>query len=119
MYGMKLDIINGEHQGLIFPAWRLVFPVTPKRIILPVKQQEESGGKERWRQVDVCVLLIFIVDIPSVMVWNMKSKRGVHAIPGTPYKGEARRGKGRTGSLLSLRSNRARTHLRSETRQSF
>ena len=52
---MKLDIINGEHQGLIFPAWRLVFSMTSKGIILPVtirkSQKEEkyvlSSGRVR------------------------------------------------------------------------
>ena len=43
---MKLDIINGEHQGLIFPAWRLVFPMTPKGIILPTGAPRKSQKKE-------------------------------------------------------------------------
>jgi hypothetical protein len=43
MHGMKLDIIDGEHQGLIFPAWYLVFPMAPKRIILP----ENGGSSEK------------------------------------------------------------------------
>lgn len=42
MDGMKLDVINREHQGLIFPAWRLVLSVTSKRIILP-----ESHGRQK------------------------------------------------------------------------
>ena len=50
MHGMELDIINGEHQGLIFPAWRLVLPMTPKRIILPENgarsdESEEKGNR--------------------------------------------------------------------------
>jgi hypothetical protein len=44
VYGMKLDVINGEHQGLIFPAWRLVFSMTSEGIVLPgnrVRSQKE------------------------------------------------------------------------------
>ena len=32
---MKLDVINREHQTLIFPAWRLVLSMTSKRIVFP------------------------------------------------------------------------------------
>ena len=43
MYGMKLDVIDGEHQSLIFPARRLVFPMTSKGIVLP----ENSGSQKK------------------------------------------------------------------------
>lgn len=46
MHGMKLDIIDRKHQGLIFPAWRLVFPMTPERIILPEKPWQSEKSEE-------------------------------------------------------------------------
>lgn len=46
MDGMKLDVVDGEHQGLILPAWRLVFSMTPERIILP---KNGSGQKSERR----------------------------------------------------------------------
>ena len=50
MYGVKLDVVNREHQRLIFAAWRLVLPMTPKRIILPVKPwQSEKSEEEKER----------------------------------------------------------------------
>ena len=43
---MKLDIIDGEYQGLIFPARRLVFPVASKGVILPVTvRKSQKKGK--------------------------------------------------------------------------
>ena len=47
MHGMKLDVINGVHQGLIFPAWRLVLPMAPKRIVFPENRgsQKDQKGK--------------------------------------------------------------------------
>jgi len=42
---MKLDIINGEHQSLIFPAWRLVFSMTSKGIVFPENRGSQNEKK--------------------------------------------------------------------------
>jgi hypothetical protein len=50
MHWMKLDIIDREHQRLIFPARRLVFPVASERIVFPTpvavrRNQENNSGR--------------------------------------------------------------------------
>ena len=45
MHRMKLDVINGEHQSLIFTAWRLVLSMTSKRIVLPETVAVRTGEK--------------------------------------------------------------------------
>ena len=61
---MKLDIIDGEHQRLIFPARRLVFPVAPKRIILPKNRDSEKSQKKEEKDVEVSSLLILLLNVP-------------------------------------------------------
>lgn len=49
MYGMKLDVINGKYQSLIFPARRLVLSMTSKGIVFPENrgsQSEKTDGIE-------------------------------------------------------------------------
>ena len=45
MHGMKLDVINGEHQSLIFTAWRLVLSMTPEGIVFPETVAVRTGEK--------------------------------------------------------------------------
>ena len=120
---MKLDIINREHQGLIFPAWRLVFPMTPKRIILPAgvyRSQREEGTKMPV-EGDVCALLILVINVPSWGCYPQDVSIGlIYNSQSGPHRGKkGGTKKKRTELPLCLRSNRARTHRRSETGQSF
>ena len=35
VYWMEIDVIHGEHEGLIFRCWCLVAPVTLEREVIP------------------------------------------------------------------------------------
>ena len=87
MYWMKLDIIDREHQRLIFPAWRLVFPVASERIVFPSPWRSEET---RRTIADVCLLLVFIVEVPSIRVRRTKRKQCVRLTKET-WGGEMKR----------------------------
>jgi hypothetical protein len=36
MYGMEIDVIHGEHEGLIFSCWCLVAPMALERKVIPI-----------------------------------------------------------------------------------
>ena len=68
----------------------------------------------------MCVLLILIIDVPSVHPQDVSNAAHTKSQSG-PHRGGKEGGnkKERTESPLCLRSNRGRTHQHSETGQSF
>ena len=46
MDGVKLDVIDGEHQSLILPARRLVFSMASKGVVLPANSQKSQEQKK-------------------------------------------------------------------------
>ena len=47
MDGVKLDVIDGEHQSLILPARRLVFSMASKGVVLPANSQKSQEQKKK------------------------------------------------------------------------
>lgn len=74
MDGVKLDVIDGEHQSLILPARRLVFSMASKGVVLPANSQKSQEQKKRWGWVDVFLLLVLIFEVPSVITRTGKRK---------------------------------------------
>lgn len=74
MDGVKLDVIDGEHQSLILPARRLVFSMASKGVVLPANSQKSQEQKKRWGWVDVFLLLVLIFEVSSVIMRTGKRK---------------------------------------------
>ena len=84
VYGMKLDVIDGEHQSLIFPAWRLVFSVTSEGIVFPEHRVSQNKRKEgvEWTCVTLgpCHRYSWCYDVSNSLercqVYLAKERRG-------------------------------------------
>ena len=87
MRGMKLDVIDGEHQTLVFSAWRLILSVTSKRIIFPGQRASQKKRKEgvEW----TCVYSWSFSSI-FLMLWGKQQPR---MVPSVSHKGEEGGGK--------------------------